>query len=349
LKWNCCRFLDLSLSPKILQAKFSGSLLGGMVGDVIGAAVEAESPGYIRKTFKNLDEILALKSVPELLSGDWEVGRFTDDTQMTICVAEWLASDATLDGKKLLERFCRAYEPWRHYGPGVRLILESFPKARDRWMDLATAMFPQGSYGNGSAMRVAPIGLFLHNDLAGLIEAVRISSVVTHSHYLAIQGATVQAASVAIATRGKVDTAQFLGTLKIALSHFEERGEDTSVYRKVLAQIAEGISKNVPPQKMSPILGNGIKAQEAVPMAIYCFLANRDSFEKAVEAAIFLGGDTDTIASMTGSIAAAALGESSIPERWLRRVRETIYMPDKVRQIAFELYQKGKTRNFKGN
>ena len=59
--------------------KFSGALLGGMIGDVIGAAVEAESPGYIRKTFKNLDDILALKSVPEILSGDWEVGRFTDD------------------------------------------------------------------------------------------------------------------------------------------------------------------------------------------------------------------------------------------------------------------------------
>lgn len=112
MRWNCCRLLDLTtLSPKQVQDKFSGALLGGMIGDVIGAAVEAESPGYIRKTFKNLDEILALKFVPELLSGEWEVGRFTDDTQMSICVAEWLASNATLDGKSLLERFCRAYEP----------------------------------------------------------------------------------------------------------------------------------------------------------------------------------------------------------------------------------------------
>jgi poly(ADP-ribose) glycohydrolase ARH3 len=320
-----------------------------MIGDVIGAAVEAESPGYIRKTFKNLDDILALKSVPELLSGEWEVGRFTDDTQMSICVAEWLASDAILDGKSLLEKFCQAYEPWRHYGPGVRLILESFPKAQDRWMDLATAMFPQGSYGNGSAMRVAPIGLFLHNDLAGLIEATRISSVVTHSHYLAVQGATLQAASVAIATRGNVDSGQFLGTLNVALSHLEDRGEDTSVYRTALARIKGGISKNVSPQKMASLLGTGIKAQEAVPMAIYCFLAHRDSFETAVESAIFLGGDTDTIASMTGSISGAALGESSIPQRWLRRVTEPDYTPDKMRQIAFELYQMGKSRNFKGS
>jgi poly(ADP-ribose) glycohydrolase ARH3 len=318
-----------------------------MIGDVIGAAVEAESPGYIRKTFKNLDEILALKSVPELLSGEWEVGRFTDDTQMTMCVAEWLTSDATLDGKRLLEHFCEAYEPWRHYGPGVRLILESFPKAQNRWMELATAMFPQGSYGNGSAMRVAPIGLFLHNDLTRLVEVVRISSVVTHSHYLAVQGATLQATAVAIAVRGNFDAGQFLGTLKIALSHFEKRGEDTLVYRKALAQIEEGISKSVPAQKMAALLGNGIKAQEAVPMAIYCFLANRDSFEKALEAAIFLGGDTDTIASMTAAISGAALGERSVPERWLRRVREDIYTPNKMRQIAERLFSIAAKQKFK--
>ena len=318
-----------------------------MIADVIGAAVEAESPGYIRKTFRNLDEILALKSVPELLSGEWEVGRFTDDTQMTICVAEWLASDANLDGKSLVERFCRAYEPWRHYGPGVRLILESFPKARERWTDLATAMFPQGSYGNGSAMRVGPVGLFFHNDLPGLIEAARTSSVTTHSHYLAVQGATLQAAAVAIATRAGFDANQFLNTLTVALSHFEVRGENTSVYRTALGRIAQGISQGVSPLKMSALLGNGIKAQEAVPMAIYCFLTNRDSFEKSVEAAVFLGGDTDTIASMTGSISGAALGEPGIPERWLRRITETIYTPEKVRQIAHQLHSVGQSRKFK--
>jgi poly(ADP-ribose) glycohydrolase ARH3 len=317
------------------------------MGDVIGAAVEAESPGYIRRTFRNLDEILALKSVPELFSGEWEVGRFTDDTQMTISVAEWLASGARLDGKALLERFWRAYEPWRHYGPGVRLILESYPNARERWMELATAMFPQGSYGNGSAMRVGPIGLFLHNDLAAVIDVVRTSSIVTHSHYLAVQGAVLQATAVALAVSGNVVADQLIGTLKIALSHFEERGEDTSVYRQALTRMAEGISKNIPAQRMADVLGNGIKAQEAVPMAIYCFLANRASYEKALETAIFIGGDTDTIASMTGSISGAALGENSIPKRWLQRVREMVYTPEKLSQIAFELYRKGKMNNFK--
>jgi poly(ADP-ribose) glycohydrolase ARH3 len=318
-----------------------------MVGDIIGAAVEAESPGYIRKTFKTLDDILALESVPELFGGEWKVGRFTDDTQMTLSVAEWLTSANTLEGRNLLEHFSRAYEPWRHYGSGTRLILESFPNARDKWADLATAMFPQGSYGNGSAMRVAPVGLFLHNDLPGIMETARISSIATHSHYLAVQGAVLQATAVALATKGPADAGYFLRMLVTTLSYFEKRGQDTSVYKKALARICEGIAKSVSPSKMATLLGNGIKAQEAVPMAIYCYLANAHSFEKAVEAAIFLGGDTDTIASMTGAISGAALGESSVPERWLRRSRETVYTPERVRQIGLNLYKKGLAQNFK--
>jgi poly(ADP-ribose) glycohydrolase ARH3 len=318
-----------------------------MIGDVIGAVVEAESPSYIRKTFQNLDEILALKTVLELITGEWEVGRFTDDTQMSLSVAQWLAEETKPDGKSLLERFCRAYEPWRRYGPGARLILESFPNAKERWKELATVMFPQGSYGNGSAMRVAPIGLFFHNDLEGVISAARVSSAVTHSHYLAIQGAALQAAAVAGATRGLSDGAQILRILKATLSHFENRGEDTGVYTKAVAVMAEGLSRKVPPGKIVQILGNGIKAQEAVPMAIYCYLANPGSFEKAVEAAVFLGGDTDTIASMAGSLAGAVLGESHIPARWLRRVTEPDYTVERIRQIAFALYRKGESSEFK--
>src|SRR4051812_8484757 len=146
--------------PPSIENKCSGCLFGAMIGDVIGAAVEAESPEYIRKMFATLDDILALKSVPELISGDWEVGRFTDDTQMLLCVAEWLAEEPKPGAKNLLHRFAKAYESWRHYGPGTRLILESFASAGENWSKLATAMFPQGSYGNGSAMRVAPVGLF---------------------------------------------------------------------------------------------------------------------------------------------------------------------------------------------
>jgi poly(ADP-ribose) glycohydrolase ARH3 len=207
-------------------------------------------------------------------------------------------------------------------------------------------MFPQGSYGNGSAMRVAPVGLFLHNDLNAILETARLSSIVTHSQYLAIQGAVLQATAIALATRGTSEVGHFIEMLGTMLSRFEQVGQDTSVYKKALARIREGIAKALPPRKMAVLLGNGIKAQEAVPMAIYCYLSHRGSFEKAVESAIFLGGDTDTIGSMTGAISGAALGEGSIPARWLLRARETDYTPDRIRRIAANLYKKGLARKF---
>ena len=73
-----------------LRDKFRGCLLGAAVGDVAGAVVEAESAGYIAATYRSVEGMLAAASVPEFTGPDWRVGRFTDDTQMTICVAEWL-------------------------------------------------------------------------------------------------------------------------------------------------------------------------------------------------------------------------------------------------------------------
>jgi poly(ADP-ribose) glycohydrolase ARH3 len=339
----------VQMTADLLQEKFSGSLLGGMLGDVIGAVVEAESPGYIRKTFKDIDEILALESVPELFGGKWKVGRFTDDTQMSICVAEWLLQENKLDGKTLLEKFSQSYQPWRRYGPGASFVLENFPKYPDKWAELATAMFPQGSYGNGSAMRVSPVGLFFHNSLPSIIRGSKISSVVTHAHYLAIQGAALQATAVGLAARSlSLDAEHFIRILSATLSHFEEQIQDVSIFRRALEIISQGISRKVAPEKLADVLGTGIKAQEAVPMAIYCFLAHPESYERAVKQAVFLGGDTDTIACMTGSISGAYLGEKHIPKKWLLRVKEDFYNPEKLREIAVGLWKKGRMHQFKG-
>jgi poly(ADP-ribose) glycohydrolase ARH3 len=332
-----------------LKEKFVGSMLGALLGDVIGAVVEGESPGYIRKTFKNLDELLALEHVEELFGGKWPVGRYTDDTQMALSVAEWLISETVLDGKSLLARFSKAYEPWRRYGPGAGMILEAFPEHQANWSALATMMFPQGSYGNGSAMRVAPIGLYFHRDVSGIIEVARTSSMTTHSHHWAVQGATLQATAVALAAsaNGELLPNRFVENLELVLSRFDKLGQDTSPYQKAFATMKKGLSVHFAPAQVCDALGVGIKAHEAVPMAIYCFLASPSSYEKAIEQAIFLGGDTDTIACMTGAISGAYLGAGAIPRKWLDRVQEKNYSPQKIRELASKLFEKASLQQFK--
>jgi endonuclease-3 len=92
--------------------------------------------------------------------------------------------------------------------------------------------------------------------------------------------------------------------------------------------------------ELSEILGTGIPAHEAVPMALYCFLRHPASFPDVLHHAIFIGGDTDTIASMAASLSAALLGPTAIPPRWLSTIREDTYPPRAIESLADRLYEK---------
>lgn len=325
-----------------LREKFRGCLLGGVVGDVIGAVVEAESPGYIGSAFKSIDDILAVTTVPELIGPDWQVGRYTDDTQMTLCVAEWLFAGESPGPEKLLARFAAAFEPWRRYGPGTETILREYRHDPTQWRSLATAAFPHGSYGNGSAMRVAPIGLAFANDLRKAASVAAESSRPTHSHPLAYQGALLQClavASAAVAEPGGLDPIALLRLLRTSLGRFIDLMQDTSKYERALDAIEDGLERGATCAEMSSILGTGVEAYEAVPMALYCFLRHRDSFADCLHQAVFIGGDTDTIACMAGSIAGAYLGEGAIPQQWVDAIREEQYPAESIRHLADLLYR----------
>ena len=328
-----------------LSDKFRGCLLGAMIGDVAGAVVEAESPAYISKTYRSVDQILSTQSVPEFTGPAWQVGRFTDDTQMMLCVAEWLLAGESDFPERLLARFAAAYEPWRRYGPGTASILRMFPEHKADWRELATAMFPHGSHGNGSAMRAAPVGLAYHNDLAKLPTVAMASSRPTHSHSLAYQGAVLQSLAVAmVLTSSELNAQRFLQSMRAALLYFSDLLHDTSKFLGALDEIESGLTRGAACREMSSILGAGIAAHEAVPMAAYCFLRHPDSFERVIHEAVFIGGDTDTIASMAGAISGAFHGHRAIPSKWLELVREEKYGASKVAAIADQLFERFASR-----
>ena len=328
-----------------VRNRFRGCLLGAMVGDVIGAVVEGESPAYIRATYPDTGAILAAGSVGAASRAPWIVGRYTDDTQMTICVAEWLASDDPSgdpsDGRALLERFVAAYQPWRRYGPGAHAVLRRFPGAGDRWRELARAQFPDGSYGNGSAMRAAPVGLRFFRSPDELRHASRVASSTTHVHPLAMCGALLQATAVAEAVRSTEDdpSSRIIASLREALASEADLNEAGRVYGKALDLIENGIERGTSAGEAAEKLGTGIEAHRAVPTALYCFLAHAGDFERAVASAVYAGGDTDTIASMTGALGGALLGEESIPASWLAAVREDEYDVPRMRRLADRLLE----------
>jgi poly(ADP-ribose) glycohydrolase ARH3 len=326
-----------------LQSKFAGCLLGAMIGDVIGAVVEAESPGYIRKTFSNVDDLLKLARVEELFEQYWTVGKYTDDTQMLLAVTDWLLHDDTSDGKALLGRLSESFEPWRRYGPATQRILTTFKEYPEQWRGLAECAYSGGSYGNGSAIRVAPVGLRFYNNLNQLIKVASLSSRVTHSHPLAIQGSVLQALAVstAVRTEGPLDAERVFTIIRFVLSRLrQDYGYSDDVFVKKLNFIEEVLGSDKSTDFVIERIGTGVEVYESMPFALFCALSFPDSFEDAVSMAVFSGGDTDSVACMTGAISGALLGEEKIPMRWVEKIQEDDWSPTRIRELALLLAEK---------
>ena len=168
-------------------------------------------------------------------------------------------------------------------------------------------LYPGGFFGNGAAMRVAPIGLFCCDEPAELREAIRGASGMTHSHELAIEEARLQASAVVLAVRTRYPywhREKFLKRLRDVVS--------SEVYREELDALGGVLSQRTDRRRVIRRLGKGVEALDSVPTAIYAFLAN-DDFEETVVYAVSPGGDLDTIGAMAGVIAGAYYGVEKIP------------------------------------
>ena len=212
--------------------------------------------------------------------------RFTDDTVMTLAVAEWLMEDPAHGEACLVEcmqRLGRKY-PDAGYGGMFR-----------KWLR-AEEPRPYGSFGNGSAMRVSPVGLYAKS-LEETLELARISASVTHNHPEGVKGAQAVAACIRLRREGKT---------KAEVKAYVEQtfGYDLS---SRLENIRPGYSFDV-------------TCQGSVPIAIMAFL-QRDNAEQALRLAISMGGDSDTIGDMTCAMAMACPSgsEAYMPKEVIKR------------------------------
>ncbi|MBE0480428.1 MAG: ADP-ribosylglycohydrolase family protein [Dehalococcoidia bacterium] len=296
-----------------LRDRFRGALLGVAVGDALGAPFEGM--GMVHSA-----DLERLHAAPGRLC-------YTDDTHMTLGMAESLVAMRGFDGENMARTFARNFrqEPWRGYGAGppqvFRMVEEGTP-----WDKAGRMLFGgTGSFGNGAAMRVAPCALAYHQDLEKVIAVAAQSASITHAHQLGIEGAVLQACAVAFLIRCNAR----VPFEKRALVEFLEFRAASPVYRQKLERV-KSLTPDATAADIVRQVGNGIEAYEAVPAAICAFLRHPDSFSKAVLCAISLGGDTDTIACMTGALSGAYLGESAIPVPW----REGVEGAGRLRELA---------------
>jgi ADP-ribosylglycohydrolase len=302
-----------------LLDRFLGSALGTFVGDALGEPVEGWSHGAIYSRFGLLDTMIR------------EEGRYTDDTQMMIGILETVVEKGRFDPAVCAGKFSENFDPGRGYGRRIFGVVEKIRQGIP-WGQVGT-----DSFGNGGAMRIAPIGCFYYRDLQALKKNAILSARITHNHPEGVAGAVAQATAVGLAVQWglsnkPVESEAFLDEIVKQVGDTEER---FAQYLERLKSIPRGPMLEVI-ETITGLYTLSLRAIESVPAAIGAFVLTH-SFRDAVVLAVNLGGDTDTIGAMAGAIAGAYYGYGQIPEAWLssleNRDKGRDYVVNCVRQI----------------
>jgi ADP-ribosylglycohydrolase len=186
----------------------------------------------------------------------------------------------------------------------------------ESWQEAAPDLFAgQGSYGNGAAMRVAPLGAYFADDIKKVIQQAELSAVVTHSHPEAIAGAIATALAAAWAWQLANDKillnrADFLDLILPSVPKSE-------VSRKI--RKARDMDKTASVEFAVSVLGNGslISAQDTVPFTLWCAGTHLNNYEEALWLTLSGQGDRDTTCAIVGGIVALYTGKEAIPNHWL--------------------------------
>jgi len=247
-------------------------MLGAIAGDVIGSV-------YERHPIKTTDFPLFQPR-----------SRFTDDTVMMCAVAHAILSR-------------------EEYGPAIKAFGRRYPGAGygakfRQWL-VSPSFIPYGSWGNGSAMRVIPVG-WAFDTVDAVLDEARKTAEVTHNHPEGIKGAQAAALAVYLARTG---------TGKAGIS-----AEISKRFKYDLTRTLEEIR---------PFYEFEVSCQRSVPQSIRAFLES-DGVEDAIRKAVSLGGDSDTMACIAGGIAEAFYG--GVPEQLERFTR--IRLPEDLLEVV---------------
>jgi ADP-ribosylglycohydrolase len=285
------------------------SLEGLSVGDAFG------------ERFFGVDEHMATLVERRAMPGE-RMWRYTDDTEMALSIVQQLALAGAVDQDELASAFARRMDPARGYGAGAHRVLVHVREGGD-WRRASRGNFRgSGSFGNGAAMRVAPLGAFFAHDLERCIHEARLSAEITHAHDEGIAGAIAVAAAAALA--------------------WERHGGDLPLGREWLRRVRElvpvgyvraGIDEAIalptgtPTYAAARALGNGagVTAPDTVPFCLWIASWYSHDFVEAMWQTVSALGDRDTTCAIVGGIVSVQVGEAAIPADW-RETREPLPM-----------------------
>ena len=285
---------------------FAGCLVGQALGDALGMPFEFMSSGSISARHARVVEFLP--------SPDLAAGQYTDDTKMMLCISESMVEKGHVNPEDIAERFVAWFDTGDLRGIG-NTCRESILRLKSgiSWRDSGSS--GKWAAGNGTAMRIAPVGLLDCQDLERLREDCWSTSIITHNNPEAVAGATVVAYVIARLVTGDLDeetlladSADFVGESEVARNLFKAQGLLTST---------------TPTDEALAMLGTSGYVVETVASALYCFLRTPADFVTTVSTAIMGGGDTDTTAAVAGAISGAYNGLGNLPAHLVEQVEDS--------------------------
>lgn len=315
------------------RKKFQGCLLGLAVGDALGKFAEMQPREWVRAKYGSLE------AYPNDYQPYTMPGAITDDTQMSIWVAEHLLEHQGLIPAELAYKFIS--EEIRGIGAATAEFVKLHKEEAMPWY-----LSGWESAGNGGTMRVAPVALFHALDYLTMKREAGLQTYITHRDQMAVAGSIIQATAVAMAChlpsgilQDRKAKAHFMLTLTEAIRgmetkpYFSERYERDTLLRRLTEDLPYYIEWS--PEYVLSQWGNGPYVLESLPFALYCFLRSPEDFQEVLTTAVNYGGDTDTVASMACAIAGAYQGVDAIPAHLLQGLeyKDTlVLLADKLAQ-----------------
>ncbi len=297
--------------------KAKGVIFGLAIGDAMGWPTE----------FLKLTDIIGrygnagIRNLPDQ-------ALFTDDTQMSCAIAEALIESGEQDVEAVMKSITKYFVEWyyspeNNRAPGNTCLTGVARMERGiHWQRSGEAR----SKGCGSAMRPAPIGYFYQDHPEKLKEIAHASGICTHGHPTADAACIGAACLVKLALDGiKPD--------KMISKVLEFTDGISAEFDEALLKIPECLEWDDEEKALS-YLGEGWIGEEAVALALYCFLRNPDSFEKTIIRGANTDGDSDSIACIAGAISGAYHGVEAIPGKWISQIEKSSYLGGVAERLA---------------
>jgi ADP-ribosyl-[dinitrogen reductase] hydrolase len=296
------------------------TLTGLGIGDALGMPFETHTP--FSQALLEWDGSF-LSGATNDLQPERQPGEWTDDTKMAIALAESLIESDTYNPVVAARLYMEWYQSGDHRGMG-----KATREAMDRLI-LGHHWNQSGvlhAKGNGTAMRIAPLGLYYRKSLSTIADMARVDARITHRDIEAEEGSVIVALAVGLLAEATVPKNSLLGPL-LNLIHSGSRESTVTLLESRLVDL-QGYLKQ--PYDAKTVLtrliegGTGARVAETVPAALLCFITT-ESFKDAVELAVRAGGDTDTTAAITGALAGTYYGTEAV-EPYLEQLEGAVYL-----------------------